>query len=269
MAKNVTTSVSDLFHGSDNVDNTEVFNALWSNLSILNDRIEARFDLTQDPSSVPYDNYDTGGGAIGSLKASTGPAMDWLIHSYLGDPAKGFTNMHLTAWLGPHTKVPHLGIAWGTLPELWFYVDLQARSDLLQDTESLDRYFEPLNERYMEYREHPKMKPFVSRSLYMRQAVSHVGLAMVIPTDEEMVQAMFDLTSDTVDQWLSWVDEGNPVPEGERSALAERDLFVRRTVAERDPANALGEEFYGKEFTDGLVRMLWGGDRVLPRPGIE
>lgn len=268
MAKNVTKSVSDLFHGSDTVDNSAVFEALWSNLSVLNDRIESHFELTKDPSSDPYDSYDTDNGAIGSLKASAGPEMDWLIHSYLGDPVKGFTNMHLTAWLGPQTKVPHLGIAWGTLPELWFYVDLQPRSDLLVDTESLDKYFEPFNERFMAYRDHEKMKPFVSRSLYMRQAVTHIGLAMVIPTDEEVVQEMFDLTSDTVDQWLAWVDEGHPVPEEDRAELAARDLHVRRTIAERDPANALGVEFYGKEFTQNLVRMLWGADRKIARPGI-
>ena len=267
-AKQVTTSVKDLFHGSDAVDNSEVFSKLWGNLSQLHDRIQERFDLTQDPSSVPYDFYETGTGAIGELHTYTGPEMDWLVHSYLGDPEKGFTNMHLTGWLGPQTKVPHLGIAWGTLPELWFYVDLQPRSDLMVDTDSLDRYFEPFNERYLAYREHEVMKPFVSRSLYMRQSVTHIGLAFVIPTSDEMIDEMMQLTSDTVHQWLAWVDEGDPVAPEEQAVLAARDLHVRRTVAERDPANVLGVEFYGAEFTEKLVRMLWGGDRVLPRPGI-
>ena len=33
-------------------------------------------------------------------------------------------------------------------------------------------------------------------------------------------------------------------------------------------ANVLGVEFYGAELTEKLVRMLWGGDRDLPRPGV-
>ena len=268
MAKQVTTSVQDLFHGSEQVDNTEVFNKLWANLSKLNDKIMERFELTQDPSSVPYDFYHAGEKAIGELHTYTGPEMDWLVHSYMGDPEAGFTNMHLTAWLGPHTKVPHLGVAWGTLPELWFYVDLQPRSDLLVDVKSLDKYFEFFNERFLEYKDDPVMKPFVSRSLYMRQAVSHIGLAFVIPPSDEMIDRMMDLTEETVDQWLAWLDEGDPVPEDEREALAARDLHVRRTVAERDPANVLGVEFYGAELTEKLVRMLWGGDRDLPRPGV-
>ena len=65
------------------------------------------------------------------------------------------------------------------------------------------------------------------------------------------------------------IPRSDPVPEEEWEALAARDLHVRRTVAERDPANVLGEEFYGKDLTEKLVRMLWGGDRELPRPGIN
>ena len=45
-----------------------------------------------------------------------------------------------------------------------------------------------------------------------------------------------------------------------------RDLAVRRNVADRDPANAMGVRFFGEEMTERLVRSLWGGDRVLPRP---
>ena len=59
------------------------------------------------------------------------------------NPPLGFTNMHVTAWLGPHIDVPHLGIAWGTLPDLWFYIDYNPRSDLMLDTDALDKYWEP------------------------------------------------------------------------------------------------------------------------------
>ncbi len=271
MAEEVLKSVEDIFHEADDVDTTVLFDKMWGYLTELRGRIETRFpDLTLDPSCDDLLDYEAPGGAAkGTLQTWSGPGMDWLVHSHLGDPVKGFTNLHLTAWLGPEIAVPHLGIAWGTLPDLWFYVDLQPRSDLLVNTHELDTYFEPFNQRFLELREDDRFKTFVSRALYVRQAVSEVGLAYVIDRSEDMIDTMFELTGETVDLWLQFVDDAPEVPMDQREALAERDLAVRRTVAERDPANVLGVEFYGQEFTDRLVRQLWGGDRALPRPGLH
>ena len=57
--------------------------------------------------------------------------------------------------------------------------------------------------------------------------------------------------------------------EDEQEALAERDLAVRRNVAELDPANEMAVRYFGQEQTDALVRTLWGGDRRIPRPGVS
>ena len=73
-----------------------------------------------------------------------------------------------------------------------------------------------------------------------------------------------ELISDrTFEQWL---DEGDPVPASERAALAARDLHIRRTIAERDPANILATKLYGEAMKDELVEALWGKNRQLPRP---
>ena len=37
-------------------------------------------------------------------------------------------------------------------------------------------------------------------------------------------------------------------------------------MLERDPANEMGERFFGPDMTNTLIRALWGGDRQLPRP---
>ena len=51
-----------------------------------------------------------------------------------------------------------------------------------------------------------------------------------------------------------------------RAALAERDLLIRRTITERDPANVVVDKLFGAELGKRLVCQLWGGDRKLPRP---
>jgi hypothetical protein len=83
---------------------------------------------------------------------------------------------------------------------------------------------------------------------------------------DEIIELMRDLVHERVDAWLGWLDEAEPVAADRRAALAERDLTIRRNVAERDPANVLGVRFFGEETTERLVRSLWGADRVNPRP---
>jgi hypothetical protein len=200
--------------------------------------------------------------------------MDWAINSWLGDPAAGFTNMHLTCWLGPETRVPHLGMAWGTLPSLWFFVDLLPRADLFVDLDYVDRYYEPANEAYMELKDDPDASPFVSRDTFTRVGVSQSAFCMVLPTNQENIDKINRYANLRVDQWLGYIDEAEAdaslgVARSERAALAERDLVMRRNIAERDPANALAERFYGKETTQHLVNALWGGGRTSPRPGLD
>ena len=45
-----TKSVTEIFDESPDTDSTEVFNRLWSNMGAIRDRIQARFELTEDPS---------------------------------------------------------------------------------------------------------------------------------------------------------------------------------------------------------------------------
>ena len=61
------------------------------------------------------------------------------------------------------------------------------------------------------------------------------------------------------------MDAADPVPESQRAAQAERDLLIRRTICDLDPANIVAVNLFGEELAERLVRSLWGGDRVLPR----
>lgn len=262
--------VEEIFDRREKTDSTATFERLWSITEELMEKIEARFELTRDPSTEDLESYR--GEAeypAGRLAAYTGPEMDWLVHSWIGNPTLGFTNMHVTAWLGPQIDVPHLGIAWGTLPDLWFYIDFNARSDLMLDTDSLDKYFAPLNDEYLELRGDEGLAPFVSKALYVRQALSDVAICFTTPGtvwDEDRLNQISELAHKRVDAWLAHVDAAEPVAPERREQLAADDLARRRNIAERDPANVMAVRFFGEELTDRLVRALWGGDRDLPRP---
>ncbi len=262
--------VEEIFDKREVTDSTATFDRLWSITEELMEKLEARFEFTRDPSTEDLESYSGENEyPAGRLAAYVGPEVDWLVHSWIGNPPLGFTNMHVTAWLGPQIDVPHLGIAWGTLPDLWFYIDYNPRSDLMLDTEALDKYYAPLNEQFLELHRDEGLAPFTSKALYVRQALSDVAICFTAPGEgynEERLDQISELAHDRVDRWLTYVDEATPVPRDRRAQLAADDLARRRNIAERDPANVMSVRFFGEEMTDRLVRTLWGGDRVLPRP---
>ncbi|WP_158680531.1 hypothetical protein [Nostoc sp. 'Lobaria pulmonaria (5183) cyanobiont'] len=45
--------------------------------------------------------------------------------------------MRLTVWLGSHIRVPHLTFEFGTLPDIFSYLDYIPRTDLLTDLDGL------------------------------------------------------------------------------------------------------------------------------------
>lgn len=261
-----TRSIAQIHDEAGPTDTTVEFEELRAAMAGYADRVKARFELEADPSVEEFHSYGVEGGPTGSINAFSGPEMDWMIHSWIGNPALGFTNLHLTCWLGPHTLVPHLGMAFGTLPDYWYFVDLVPRVDLLVDLDYLDRYYEPNNAQFMALRDEPGFSPFVSQTLYIRQSVSHTALCFVCERRPDTQARMLELAEGRLEQWFGFLDEGHPVQPSDRAALAERDLAVRRNVAVRDPANIMGVRYFGEEMTERLVRALWGGDRVLPRP---
>ena len=252
-----TRSIAQIHDAAGPTDTTEEFNLLHAALGGLADQMKARFELTLDPSVEEFDSYGAPDGPTGSIKAYTGPEVDWMIHSWIGDPAKGFTNLHLTCWLGPHTWVPHFGMAVGTLPDYWYFVDFVPRKDPLVEADYVDRYYEPDNAQYMEMRHEPGFSPFVSQNLYVRQAVSHTAMCFVVERTPEHLARMLELAQGRLDRWFAHLDAGDPVDPAERAALAARDLRIRRNVADRDPANIMGVRYFGEDMTERLVRALW------------
>jgi hypothetical protein len=260
-------SVKQLIEERPDIDNTAVFARLREIQDALWAKVTNRFELEVDAGTLPLQPYQSlNGEAKGWLSAFTGPEMDWAVRSWIGNPARSFCNLHITLWLGPQIRVPHLTIACGTFPVVFFYLDYTARVDLRLQPEYLDRYHQAANERFLELQSDKRITPFISRSAFVRDVVSCVGLNFIAqPGTEGVVELFEENAHEMLDRWLGWVDEAEPVPPEERAALAAMDLTLRRNFAERDPANNVGEALFGKEMTEKLVRGLWGGDRVSPR----
>ncbi|GAA1765663.1 hypothetical protein GCM10009795_010280 [Nocardioides hankookensis] len=259
-------SVQEYFDEAPPTDISETFGTWLALVEKLKARLTERFELTRDPSSEVLEAFGgENGGPTGRVRTYAGPEIDWMVHSHMENAAMGFCNVHLTVWLGPQVRVPHFGMALGAFPQGWVYLDSVPRSNLLTDTDSFDRYYGSVNERWEQVRqENTFLEPFVSRSAFVRAGLSPTAHCYMAPADQRTTDLVAELAEEHLERWIGWVDAAERVPAEEQAALSAHDELIRRNIAERDPANEMGDRFFGPEMTNTLVRALWGGDRQLP-----
>lgn len=262
-------SVRQLIDEQPNVDNTAVYEQLCAIQDELWGRLRARFSLVPDASTQRFQPYTSpDGSASGTLAAWSGPEVDWAVYGRVGNPAKSFCNLNINVWLGPQTRVPHLMFQFGTFPAPFFYMDYFPRVHFLTSPGYMDHYFDPVNAQYLELMKEDRLEPFISQSTYVRALMSPVALCFIArPGAAGIIELIRANAAQYFDRWLAWVDDAEPVRRQDYADLMHRDLELRRHAAERDPANVVPERIYGTEVASAVVRALWGGQRVLPRPG--
>ena len=259
VTKPETRSVEALLADGGVVDHLGLFAGLWGVIEELRAAIDRRFVVRPEPEAQPLANYANADDSCrGELRTYRGPGVERLVQAWLGAPERGFMNLHLNVWLGPETLVPHLAVVLATVPDLFVYLDCPARVDVASEPESVERYYAAGNARLLELSADPGFVPFVSRSPYMR-AVQSPGALCFMVRGADGPERVRGLAREHVQRWLGWVAAAEAVPEDRRTALAERDLRLRRSIVERDPANAVAERMLGAELTRRLVAALWGG----------
>jgi len=224
---------------------------------------ELRADVTQQLAASPQSNQplqrfsSSDGTVTGSLLNFTGEDLDWGVSSWINAAQMRFSAMRLTFWLSPRIRVPHLAFEFGTRPDPFFYIDYIPRVDLWTDLRYTECYYEPLNTTYLTLRENPDLALFVSKALYIRQLQSPTALCFTCPATQASLSLIETTAQEMCSRWLTWVKQAEPVPVDRQPALAERDLLMRRTIAERDPDNAVAAKLFGTALTDQLIRALW------------
>ena len=180
-AMETTQSIVDIHDTAGPTDTTAEFDQLQAAMATMFERVQARFELEPDPSVEEFHTYGVEDGPTGSINAYaarrwTGdPLLDRQPRSRVHQPAP-----HLLD--GPQTLVPHFGMAWGTLPDYWYFQDYVPRIDPLVNSDYLHRYYEPQTSSSWAEPE-PGLSPFVSQTLYIRQSVSHTALLLRVRAD--------------------------------------------------------------------------------------
>lgn len=236
------------------------FEQLWAILGELKQTLENRFPLHPRPEEQPLESFHSPDQQIeGSLRTFASSDIEWLVHSWLRNPQVGFSTMRLSIWLRSHIQTPHLVFEFGTTPTVFFYMDYIPRVDLWTNLDYVERYYEPTQEAYLRLRNDPDLILFVSKALYVRQVQSPINLCYTCAARERSFDLIRSTAHEMLERWIGWVETAKPVPEAKQTALAQRDLLMRRISAERDPGNAVVAKILGAELTENLVRSLWGG----------
>lgn len=229
-----------------NLDNPVVFEQLWQITNELRQKIEARFTLHPDPSTKDLQEY-TGvdPNVKGSMTNFSGSEIDWLVHSWLRNSKTGFSIVRLTSWLKPHIAVPHLAFEFSTFGNILFYIDYIPRSDLLMNLDALDNYYESVNQTFLTLQADSRLSPFISKSLHVRLFQSPINLCYTCAPTEDLLTLIGTIAHEMLDRWLAWIDAAETVTQSMQKALFERDLFIRRSSAERDPGNKMAAQILG------------------------
>lgn len=254
--------------GSNQVDTTETYNDILALRDRIWDYVQSELAFEEDLGCEDIHNFSNlSGDHLGRMRNFTGKddnPIDWVIHSNIGDPKNTFTNIHLTFWMKDCTDVPHLGLAFGTLPDTFYYADLMPRYELVTHPEHCKKYFDPLNSIVVEhlnalYTEN--VKPFYAAMPYIRSSLSPCAIAGVGPLDffknnaEEKIMQM-------VKYWVGLVKAAQKdTNQASCDERRHRDYAQRKNIVYLDPANPIAERLVGKEGADRLVRILAGEER--------
>ena len=254
-----TKTIMEFLAESPNVDVSRAWERCWNIHSKIAGRVQARFDVKRHPQTEGEDYWTSPDGQLeGCFKAYSGTDVDWLVHSWLGNRKASILDMNATVFLSQQTRVPHLGIIFGTIPRLYFYAEYTPRVDLRTNYDYLLKYYEPANADFLKFRSDPAWTRFVSHGTCLRAMMSPVAVSSHAELNDDNIGTCEKFLEKFVDRWFRWLDDADTVPEGERAAQQEYDYKVRELGYRTDPMNVLPQKVLGMQEFNRRLDMRIG-----------
>ncbi|GIK34574.1 MAG: hypothetical protein AMXMBFR45_11460 [Gammaproteobacteria bacterium] len=231
------------------------------------ERVRARFPVERHPQNAGQDYWTSPDGQLeGGFWGYTGPEVDWLVHSWIGNRKASILDMNATVFLSQQNRVPHLCVIFGTIPRLYFYAEYIPRVDLRTNPDYLQKYYEPANAGFLQFRSDPQWTRFVSHGTYLRALMSPVAVSSHAELNDANISTCEKFLGGFVDRWFGWLDDAEPVPEEERAAQQAYDYTVRDLGYRTDPMNVLPRRVLGEtEFNRRLEMRIGTGQMADSR----
>ena len=253
--------------GGQKIDTTETFDLLLATRDKAWDMISGTLNFEEDMHCADIHEFDDlNGDPLGRIRNFTGPEchVDWVIHSNIGHPRNTFTNIHLTFWMKGTTDIPHLGLAFGTLPDAFFYADMMPRYELVTNPDHCQTYYDPVNNLHLQLGKDLYADGYtvlIPQMSYIRSSLSPCVLAGITSPEfykEKAEPRIFKL----VEYWIDLVKNAREITDAKKQVfLTDRDYQQRKSIVYMDPANPIAERLVGKSVANRLVRILAGEER--------
>jgi len=243
------------------VDVSDAWKRCWAIQQRIVDGVRARYSVTEHPSTAGRDYYTSlDGGMEGSFNAWTGPQVDWLVHSWIGNRKASLLDINATVYLAQSNRVPHLVVIFGTVPKLFFYADYTPRVDLRMNLDYVNKYYEPANASALKMRGHPNFTWNWSHGTYLRGLMSPVCTSIMGELTDANIDICETYLREFVGRWHGWLDEADrhPLPESERTAQQRYDFYVREQGYRTDPMNVLAQRAFGQQEFEKMLDLRCG-----------
>ncbi|MEZ5566510.1 MAG: hypothetical protein R3F24_13860 [Gammaproteobacteria bacterium] len=258
-----TKTIMEFLAENPSVDVSRAWERCWNIHSKIADRVQARFDVKRHPQTEGEDYWKSPDGQLeGCFKAYTGNEVDWLVHSWLGNRKASILDMNATVFLSQQSRVPHLGVIFGTIPRLYFYAEYMPRVDLRTNLDYLLKYYEPANQDFLKFRSDPQWTRFVSHGTYLRAMMSPIATSSHAELNDDNIGTCERYLVKFVDRWFGWLDDADTVPERERAAQQAYDYKVRELGYRTDPMNVLPQKVLGMDEFNRRLDMRIGTQQI-------
>lgn len=263
-------TITEFLAEQPNVDVGRAWERCWGIHSGIVERVKRRFTLERHPATLGHDYFTSLDGAMeGSFTAWSGPRVEWLVHSWLGNRKASLLDMNATVFLSQQNRVPHLVVIFGTVPKLFFYADYTPRVDLRTHLDYVRQYYEPANASAIRFRGLPQFTWNWSHGTYLRGLMSPVCTSVMGELNEENIATCEAYLKEFVDRWFGWLDEADsqPIPKEERLAQQHYDHTVREIGYRTDPMNVLAERVFGPEEFNRRLELRIGIEQIRAARG--
>jgi hypothetical protein len=251
-----------------NVDVSRAWERCWGIHSGIVERVKRRFAVEKHASAIGREYYTSLDQSMeGSFNAYSGPEIDWLVHSWLGNRKASLLDMNATVFLSQQTRVPHLIVIFGTVPKLFFYADYVPRVDLRTHLDYVMKYYEPANAECLKLRGHPNFSWNWSHGTYLRGLMSPVCTSIMGELNDANIDVCEQYLESFVGRWFKWLDEAERVAPAERAALQEYDYAVREIGYRTDPMNVLAVRGFGQAEFDKMLETRIGMAQIRATRG--
>ena len=134
--------------------------------------------------------------------------------------------------------------------------------DLRTNPDYVSKYYEPVNQDFLEFRANHDWTRFVSHGTYLRSLMSPICVSSHAELNDSNIDYCEDYLEKFIQRWFDWLDQAEELPIEERDQQQQYDYSVRELGYRNDPMNILPIQVFGEEEANRMLEMRNGTEQI-------